>query len=245
MSKRILIISDNKPVLDRLMPFLQQKKSDYAALDIRFSPGNQEMETAYRDSKDIRPLDIRTTWRQIVAGYDVVFSVHSKQIFPAELVEAVRCVNVHPGYNPYNRGCYPQVFSLINKMPIGCTLHVMDKNIDHGPILVQEKIQAHAWDTSLSLHQRIVDAETRLLVENFDAIVFDRLPTRAPDGSGNLNLKKDFNTLCRIDLKAPTTFGEAIDRFRALTHGEYSNGYFINETGRKIYLRITLIPDQE
>ncbi len=245
MSKRILVIADNKPVLDRLMPFFRQKKSGHAALDIRFSPGNMEMETAYRDSKDIRPLDVRANWRQIAADYDIVFSVHSKQLFPAELVEAVRCVNVHPGYNPYNRGCYPQMFSLINHMPVGCTLHLMDGKIDHGPILVQEKIQAHAWDTSLSLYQRIMDAETRLLVENFDGIVFDRLQPSAPADAGNLNLKKDFDALCRIDLMAPTTFGEAIDRFRALTHGDYNNGYFLDETGRKIYLRITLLPEQE
>lgn len=245
MSKRILVISDNKPVLDRLMPFFRQKKNGYAALDIRFSPGNQELETEYRNSKEIRPLDVRADWRRVAADYDVVFSVHCKQIFPAELVEAVRCVNVHPGYNPYNRGCYPQVFSLLNKMPIGCTLHLMDREIDHGPIFVQEKIQAHPWDTSLSLYQRIVDAETRLLVEYFDAIVFDRLQARAPEENGNSNLKEDFNKLCRIDLKAPTTFEEAIDRFRALTHGEHKNCYFLDETGRKIYLRIALVPDQE
>lgn len=245
MKIRILIISDNKPVLGRLIPFFQQKKGGYAALDIRFSPGNRELETAYQDSKDIRPLDIRTNWRQVAADYDIVFSVHCTQIFPAELVGAVRCVNVHPGYNPYNRGYYPQVFSLLNKMPIGCTIHLMDRKIDHGPILVQERIPVHPWDTSLSLYERIVDAETRLLVEYFDDIVLDRLPAKAPEGNGNFNRKEDFNKLCRIDLKAPTTFEDAIDRFRALTHGEHKNCYFLDETGRKIYLRIELSPDQE
>lgn len=245
MSKRILIIADNKPVLDRLVPFFLKKQSGYTALDIRFSPGNVELELEYRNSNQIRPLDIRQDWQQVAANYDIVFSVHCQQIFPAGLVEAVRCVNLHPGYNPYNRGCYPQVFSLLNKMPAGCTLHLMDSEIDHGPVLVQERIQVHAWDTSQSLYQRIVDAETRLFVENFDAIVSDRLPATAAAGDGNLNLKKDFNALCRIDLNAPTTFGAAIDRFRALTHGEHKNCYFLDENGRKIYLRIELLPDQE
>jgi methionyl-tRNA formyltransferase len=245
MSKRILIISDTKSVLDRLMPFFDQKKGGHAALDIRFSPGNEILEREYRDNDAIRSLDMRTSWKQVAADYDIVFSVHSKQIFPAELVEAVRCVNVHPGYNPYNRGYYPQVFSLLNKMPIGCTIHLMDSKIDHGPVLVQEKIQAQAWDTSLSLYQRIVDAEITLFTAHFDDIVSGRLQGKAAEENGNLNLKKDFDALRTIDLKAPTTFGAAIDRFRALTHGEYKNCYFIDETGRKIYLRIELLPDQE
>jgi hypothetical protein len=44
-------------------------------------------------------------------SYDVIISWHCRQIFPKELIERVRCINIHPGFNPYNRGYFPHVFS--------------------------------------------------------------------------------------------------------------------------------------
>ncbi|MFN7085633.1 MAG: dTDP-4-amino-4,6-dideoxyglucose formyltransferase [Burkholderiales bacterium] len=245
MDKRILVMADNGPLLERLLPFLRLKRQQHAALAIRFSPGNAELATACRAGEEIRPLDIRADWQRVAADYDFVFSLHCRQIFPAALVEAVRCVNLHPGYNPYNRGRYPHVFSLINKMPAGCTLHLMDAQIDHGPILAQQQIEVFPWDTSLTLYQRIVDAEIGLFTAHFDDIVSGRLVPAAAPGDGNLNRKEDFDRLCRIDLTAPTTFGEAIDRLRALTHGEHRNAYFIDENGRKVYVRMTLLPERK
>jgi hypothetical protein len=36
------------------------------------------------------------------------------------------------------------------------------------------------------------------------------------------------------------TFGEFIDRLRALTHGDFRNAYFIDSSGVKVFVRISL-----
>jgi methionyl-tRNA formyltransferase len=67
---------------------------------------------------------------EIIEKYQLVFSLHCKQIFPSELISNVKCINVHPGYNPLNRGWYPQVFSIIYDLPIGATIHEIDEVVD-------------------------------------------------------------------------------------------------------------------
>ena len=51
-------------------------------------------------------------------------------MFPVDMVRNYRCINVHPGLNPYNRGWFPQTFSLVNHFPVGVTIHEMDAHLD-------------------------------------------------------------------------------------------------------------------
>ena len=53
-------------------------------------------------------LNVHKQVSNITKNYNLVMSIHCKQLFPTELVNNVRCVNVHPGLNPYNRGWFPQ-----------------------------------------------------------------------------------------------------------------------------------------
>lgn len=72
-------------------------------------------------------------------------------------------------------------------------------------------------------------------------ILSNKYKTILPAEEGNINLKKDFNALCEVDLDKPVTMGEAIDYLRAMTHGNYKNAYFIDKnTGSKIFVAIQL-----
>ena len=59
-------------------------------------------------------------------------------------------------------------------------------------------------------------------------------------GEGNINYKADFDRLCRIDRNECATYGQVIDRLRALTHAPYENAYFLDEDGKRVYVGITL-----
>jgi len=174
----------------------------------------------------------------------LVLSLHCKQLFPAEMVKSIRCINVHPGYNPHNRGWFPQVFSILNNKKAGASIHEIDEQLDHGAIICQQEVQIEKWDTSLTAYLKIQDVEVQLLRENLTAILEGNYKTHVPIEEGNINLKKDFDSLCKIDLEKHVTMSKAIDYLRALTHGNYKNGYFIDEnTGKKIYVTISLTPE--
>lgn len=211
-------------------------KISYSIFDIQ---KNSVFSKLYADSNFIT-VDLKNDCDSIVKEYDLVFSLHCKQLFPSELVNNVRCINIHPGLNPFNRGWFPQVFSIINKLPIGVTIHEMDEELDHGPIIVQKELEIEAWETSYDVYKRIQDLEIELLKENLLKIINNDYKAVQPNSEGNVNLKKDFNELCEIDLDKKVSYKEAIDFFRSMSFKGYKNAYFYDEEGNKIFVEIEL-----
>jgi methionyl-tRNA formyltransferase len=239
---RILIITDNEYLLTQFKNIVSSCSIN-GHFTYRYSVRNNSVRPNVELSLDWKPIDLKKEWASVAGQFDLVFSLHCKQLFPAALVRATKCINIHPGLNPYNRGWYPQVFSLINKLPLGATIHEIDEEIDHGVIIDQEEVAVFSWDTSLTAYERVLDAELRLIRNNLLNILRGEYPTRLPVSDGNLNMRADFRQLCFIDRSALAHYGEVIDRLRALSHGDYWNAYFIDETGRKIFLRLQLEPE--
>ncbi|HCF64432.1 MAG TPA: formyl transferase, partial [Chitinophagaceae bacterium] len=193
----------------------------------------------YAGSTWIKPLSVKQSVDSLIQDYSLIISLHSKQIFPAALVQQVRCVNVHPGLNPHNRGWFPQVFSILNQLPCGATIHVMDEQLDHGPVIAQQAVPIESWDTSFTAYHKILDAEIQLLRLHLQSILNNSYHTFIPE-EGNVNLKKDFDALCEIQLNQTGTWREHLNLLRALTHGDYQNAYFIDDAGNKVMVSVTL-----
>lgn len=240
--QKVLLITDNEELLSRYQKLVKAKELDASAdysFEYAFSFRNKAMKEKYAGQDWIRPVNVKTETDELVSQYDLIFSLHCKQLFPEALVRGVRCVNVHPGLNPHNRGWFPQVFSIINGLPSGATIHEIDEDLDHGGIIAQKEVKIQSWDTSLTAYNKILDAELELLDNHLESILANNYTTSRP-AEGNLNLKKDFDALCEIDLEEKGTFREHINRLRALTHGSYANAYFTDENGDKIYLKLEL-----
>ncbi|MCG9553880.1 dTDP-4-amino-4,6-dideoxyglucose formyltransferase [Vibrio sp. Isolate32] len=186
------------------------------------------------DIKDLRVVSY------ILDSYDLVISAHCKQIFPKGLVENIRCINVHPGLNPHNRGWFPQVFSIINKKPIGCTIHLMNSEVDDGDILFQSEIKIEEDETSLCVYNRVINEEKKLLKEKFKNILDKNYVANPPCIKGNYNSILDFRNLTELDLESRGTLRQHLDLLRALSHGDFKNGYFLNCDGKKVYVTLNL-----
>lgn len=214
------------------------------ATELHKSHGNIEIVQSPKGSlKDVRTISVAAEREAIVATYDLILSMHCKQMFPADLVNRVRCVNVHPGLNPHNRGWYPQVFSIINRLPCGVTIHEMDEELDHGPIIVQRELPIQPWDTSETAYEKLMVIERELVIDNFVAIRENDYKAVPAPSEGNVNYRRDFDLIRQIDLQEHGTFGQLIDRLRGLTHGEFRNAFFLDQSGRKVYARIKLEPE--
>ena len=188
----------------------------------------------------MRPILLKEQDESFFSQYDMFISLHCKQMFPKALVENHPCFNVHPGYNPYNRGWYPQVFSLMNHLPIGATIHKMDAFLDHGDILWQEKLEIQGQETSKDVHLRILKLETEMLDRHLHDLLTGNYTLTPMEGEGNINYKADFDALRAIDRDKTATYGEVIDYLRAMTFAPYNNAYFIDSDGKKVYVGVTL-----
>ena len=236
---KLLIISDNL----FLIKAFHTLSSGIEGLNVDYGCSKSNIALLEEPSLPVKieAVEIKKQYQDIAERYDLVFSLHCKQLFPAELVSRVKCINVHPGYNPYNRGWFPQVFSIINKLAAGATIHEIDEQLDHGSIIARKEVKVNSWDTSIDIYNRVQLLEIELLKENLPAILKGSYQTLKPEEEGNVNLKKDLNELCKLNLNEKMTMGEAIDRLRALTHGEYANGFYTDaETGSKVYVKILL-----
>lgn len=223
----ILVLTDNAELLP-LARELTQTRDDVTVYQ---SPGGS--------LEGLAELDVCGE----VGEPDLILSLHCRQVFPGELVGRVRCVNVHPGLNPHNRGWYPHVFSLLNGRPAGVTIHEMDAELDHGPIIVRREVPVEAWDDSGSLYARILAAEAELLREWFPRLVAGDYAATPPEAEGELHTKRDWASLRELDLDDEGTLGRHLDRLRALSHEGFRNAWFRDATGRRVFVRVVLEPE--
>ena len=177
----------------------------------------------------------------ILNNYDLIISIHCKQIFPSKIINNIKCINIHPGYNPINRGWYPQVFAIHENLSIGATIHEMDNQLDNGNIIARAFVEKEITDTSETLYNKIVKKEIELLNMSLESIIDNTYQSFKPEHEGEIYLKKDFRDLCELNLNEKSTTIQFINRLRALTHGEFKNAFFIDpSTGKKIYVSINL-----
>jgi methionyl-tRNA formyltransferase len=245
MYKNVLVISDNLYLCKRFLEIIERKKILNCLFTFSISPFSNKDDFKILNA-DIKVFDLKYQKHIdfIKSNYDLIFSIHCKQIFPFDLINHLKCINVHPGFNPINRGWYPQVFSIINKTPIGATIHEIDEKLDHGFIIDRKQVDKTNYDTSGTLYNKIIDKEIELLENNIEKIIYNNYEAIEPESEGNLYLKKDFNKLLELDLNEKVSIGNLIDRLRALTHGNFKNAYFVDpKTQKKIFVNIELSPE--
>ena len=233
-----LVISDN--------PDLTKFAIDIAVnqnLPIQFAFTRDARTGAAMRSLGAKQVDVKSEEfrNYALAEFKFILSLHCQQIFPSTLFTIIPCFNLHPGLNPHNRGWYPQIFSILNNLPTGATLHRITSLIDGGPVIKQIEVSILASDTSQELYNRIIETE-KIILEN----LLEKLSSSEHEfvevqiSEGNYNSKVDFEKLCELNLNSVGTLKEHINLLRALSHGDFDNAYFLDETGKKISVNIKL-----
>src|SRR5438874_1642176 len=106
-----------------------------------------------------------------LAGYMRLLSPWFVQQFPH------RILNIHPSLLPAFPGLEAQEQAFAYGVKVaGCTVHFVDEELDHGPIIVQKAIPVLGTDTEGSLAARILEQEhiayaeaiNLVLTESFD-----------------------------------------------------------------------------
>lgn len=235
---RICVITDHGFLYRHFLEIVKEDAYRDCEFDFFCSAGNRAFsEDCVGDA--VKPLRLKRENEEFFGRYDLFLSLHCRQMFPEKLVKKHRCINIHPGFNPYNRGWYPHVFSILNGLPAGVTIHEMDCELDHGPVIFQERVEIGEADTSGDVYRKIQELEFRMLREYLPALLRGDYSVRRTE-EGNRNGKEDFAALCRLDLNRRGTFGEFMRILRATTFEGYDNAFFYDQDGGKIYAEIRL-----
>jgi phosphoribosylglycinamide formyltransferase-1 len=99
-------------------------------------------------------------------GIDLIVLAGYMRIVKAPLLEAFpnRIINIHPALLPSFPGLEGQKQALDHGVKVsGCTVHFVDAEVDHGPIILQAVVPVEQNDTVETLSARILKEEHKLL----------------------------------------------------------------------------------
>jgi methionyl-tRNA formyltransferase len=155
------------------------------------------------------------------------------------------CINLHPAFLPYNRGAYPNVWSIVDKTPSGVTIHYIDEGIDTGDIIVQEEVPVSGTDTGASLYQKLETAMLNLFQKTWPAIR-EGSALRKPQNknAGTFHRHSDVQRVDEIDLQKSYVAEDLLNAIRARTFPPYP-GAFFRMDGKKIYVRLELFEESQ
>jgi methionyl-tRNA formyltransferase len=150
------------------------------------------------------------------------------------------CINLHPALLPYNRGAYPNVWSILDQTPAGVTLHYVDEGVDTGDIIAQREVPSRLTDTGESMYRKLEAASLELFKEVWPTLRSGqvvRRPQRRDQGTSHR--LRDVEQVDEIELSRFYKAEDLINLIRARTFKGYPGAY-VRHNGRKIYLRLEL-----
>jgi len=152
-------------------------------------------------------------------------------------------INVHPALLPFNRGAFPNAWSILDGTPAGATIHFIDEGIDTGDILAQREVFAEPADTAETLYRKLEKACIDLFADSWPVIRAGAVMRRPqPPSSGTFHRLRDIEELAEIDPDRSYPAGRLIDLIRAQTFAPHK-GAFLRRNGRKIFMRIELFDE--
>lgn len=150
------------------------------------------------------------------------------------------CINVHTSLLPYNRGSYPNVWSIVDGTPAGVTIHHVDEQVDTGDILAQQPVAAEPTDTGATLYGKLETAAFNLFQQTWPLIRAGTMPRHPQTNVAATSHRcRDVEHIDHIDLDQTYTARALIDVLRARTFPPHRGAYFI-ANDRKVYLRLHL-----
>lgn len=129
-------------------------------LDGRCLPHQEEPSREAHDAKVVAALREAGVEWVCLAGY--------MRLLSADFVRAYsqRILNIHPSLLPAFPGLHAQRQALEYGVRVtGCTVHFVDEELDHGPIVLQRTVEVRDADDEDALADRILVEEHRAYPE--------------------------------------------------------------------------------
>jgi phosphoribosylglycinamide formyltransferase 1 len=132
----------------------------------------------HRDFPDRRAYDQVLIRGLEQAGAEAVILAGFMRVVGPEFLNAFprRVLNIHPALLPAFPGLHAQEQAATHGVRLaGCTVHFVDEQVDHGPIIIQAAVPVLAGDDADSLGARILTLEHRIYPQALQWLAQGRL----------------------------------------------------------------------
>lgn len=107
---------------------------------------------------------------------DLVILAGFMRVLSGKFVQRWPVINVHPSLLPAFPGAHAIEAAMAWGVKVaGATVHFVDEEVDHGPIIAQGAVAVRDDDTAASLHARVQTIEHRLLPDSVRAFCAGQL----------------------------------------------------------------------
>lgn len=151
--------------------------------------------------------------------------------------------NLHASLLPQYRGAAPINHAIINgEKETGLTTFLLDKEIDTGEIIMQEKVIIEEKETAGTLHDKLMILGNKVVVETIKMIEEGKVHSQSQESiieKENLQLKpapKIFKEDCKIDWTKDAK--SVYDFIRGLSPYPAAHTRFVSEDGETLDLKI-------
>jgi methionyl-tRNA formyltransferase len=190
----------------------------------------------------LQPEKLGREFRATLASYGAevfLIAAYGKILRPTVLTLAPHgCLNVHPSLLPKYRGASPiESQILADERKVGVSLMVLDEEMDHGPLLAQERIEVSGWPIGrAALSELLARAGGRLAAQHLGAWVAGTTNASAQDHAVATYTRKIEKEDGLLDLAAPGR----LNYLKYCAYEGWPGTYFYAErAGAKIRIKIT------
>lgn len=107
-----------------------------------------------------------------------------------------RVINLHISLLPWNRGADPNFWSFYDATPKGVTMHLMDKGVDTGDILIQREVLMVArQETLATAYARLQQAILDLFRAAWPVFLAGKLEPKPQPKGGSFHRRSDLEPL--------------------------------------------------
>lgn len=160
--------------LDARVGVVVSNKADAQGLERAEKAGVPTAVLSHKDYESREAFDEAVVAELRERDVDVVCLAGFMRILSPVLVRAFphRILNIHPSLLPAFVGLHAQRQAVDYGVKVsGCTVHLVDEELDHGPILLQAPVPVEEFDTEESLSARILEQEHRLYPEAIQLVL--------------------------------------------------------------------------
>lgn len=161
-------------------------------------------------------------------------------LIPASVLDLCPTINLHPAALPRNRGCHHSFWGILERTPLGATMHWMTAELDGGPILAQATFADDGWMTAGEIQQRSNRLCLQLLQDHLGAVMRGE-STCTPQGEGSYHAKHAIVDALTLHDGETITVERLFDLCRATCTGQH--GFIVAHQGRRILVQIAGLRD--
>jgi methionyl-tRNA formyltransferase len=108
-------------------------------------------------------------------------------------------VNFHPSLLPLNRGSDPITWAIFDETKHGVSAHLVDSEIDQGPILFQEEIEFDFSFTAENLYELSIFKLKNLMVEVIPKWLQNEVVPKIQNGEGSYHKKSELAKIISVN----------------------------------------------